>query len=129
MKYLILTQNSVEYASQISTELWNLRYPQSVRQGDEVTTMFCGWVVKPDQSAVAMAFPDEDLNVHEAANMQPLIDLITTGLPSEMSEEVATHLNNLDLIEGRKIENVLPPIYANNLKTVEQMSGWFNEQE
>jgi hypothetical protein len=130
MKYLILSQNSLEYAKEISTELWNLRYPQSLRTGGETTSRYCGWVIKPDQSAIALAFPkDDDLHVHPEADMQPLIDLIKQGLPSNLAERVAIHLNNLDLIEGRKIEDLLPSLFADNLKEADEMADWFSVED
>jgi hypothetical protein len=124
MKYLILTQKSTEYAEAISSELWKISKPPQYWQENDVTTMYCGHVVHSD-GRVALAFPDVGLVIHRDADVQPLITLITQGLPSNLAEGVANHLNNLDQIEGRMIEDVLPPLYANNLKTKEQMSGWF----
>lgn len=129
MKHLILTQNSVEYAQSISEELWKIRKPAS-HVGD-VTNLYCGYITHSD-GRVALAFPDETLKIHQDANMQPLIDLITQGLTEQQASGVADHINGLTS-QGEDalpltIDNVLPSLYSDNLKehSFMESDGWFN---
>jgi len=132
MEYLNLTQASIEYAQLISRSIWSARYPEDIRQGDEVTDSYCAYIVHPVSGDVALCFPDEEIPVHPMRKLQPLIDIITAPLPEEMQQEVADHLLNFDWENTPStIDNLLPPIYANNLMTKEQAEaqGWFEEVE
>lgn len=131
MKYLILTQPSTAYADHISEEIWNIRYPQSVRRGNETTTKYCGHIVHPSSNNVALAFPDEVLQVHPQASFQALIDLISPeGHP--LRDSNTAHFDNLmprdENDPPMTIDVVLPPEYADNLKDKQFMAdnGWFS---
>lgn len=134
MKYLILTQPSIEYAKAVSGAIWQARYPDEVRDGDEATHYYCGWIVHPQSGDVALAFPDENLIVHPMRKLQPLVDIIKAPLPENEKQAIQDHFDNLfPREEGDPpltIENVLPSLYAGNLKTHAQMDalGWFKNE-
>ena len=132
MKYLNLTQASIEYAKMISKAIWSARYPEEVRSGDEVTSMYCAPIVHPETNNVALCFPDEEMPVHPMRKIGPLLAVITAPLPEEMQAEVASHLENFDWENTPTIiENLLPPLYSANLMTDSQAlaDGWFETEE
>lgn len=131
MKYLNLTQTSTQYADLISEAIWQARYPSEVRLGGEVTSKYCGYIVHPTSGHVALVFPDEVIPVHPMRKIQPLLDIITAPLDEQTASEVSAHFNNFDWENTpTTIENLLPPLYADNLKTQDQMEalGWFNNE-
>ena len=132
MKYLNLTQASIQYAQLVSSAIWSARYPEDVRVGGEVTSSYCGYIVHPETSNVALCFPDEVIPVHPMRNIAPLLAVITAPLPEEMRAEVAAHLENYDWENvPTTIENLLPSLYLENLMTHEQaeLLGWFGAQQ
>jgi len=132
MKYLILTQPSIEYAELVSQCIWIARYPEEVRLGGEQTQYYCGYIVHPSSGDIALVFPDEPLVVHPMRKLQPLVDTIKAPLPEEEKQNIQDHFDGLFPREtALYIDDALPPIFASNLKTREQMesAGWFNSGE
>ena len=129
MKYLILTKNSQSYAEGISREFWKLRRPAGFWSDNDITSRYCASIVH-DDGRVALELPSEFIAIHIDANVQPLIDLITEGLPQETRDSIAGHLNRMDRNKGNKIEDMLPIEFKNNLKDHEYMDtdGWFNNE-
>lgn len=133
MKYLILTQPNIDYAKAVSGAIWQARYPDEVRAGDEQTQYYCGWITHPISGDVAITFPDEPLKVHPMRKLQPLVDIIKTPLPENEKQAIQDHFDNLfPREEGDPpltIENVLPSLYSDNLKTRQEMGylNWFSE--
>lgn len=133
MKYLNLTQASIQYAEMVSTAIWSARYPEEVRQGGEVTNSYCGHIVHPKSGHIALVFPDEIIPVHPMRKIQPLLDVILAPLQDpEAQAEVSAHLLEFDWENTpTTIENLLPPIYAANLMTREEAeaAGWLTASE
>lgn len=128
MKYLILPQNSEDYADQISTQIWKIRKP-AVSESD-TTQKYCGHIMHSD-GRVALVFPDESLKIHPDCDLSSLSTLIQAAYSDQVIKDlVAEHFDNLlPLPEDSlsDIETLLPKPFAANLKDKDFIvnDGWF----
>jgi hypothetical protein len=130
MKYLILTQPSEEYAQAISAEIWKISKPPQFWEQNDVTSSYCGHIVHPESGDVALTFPSEPVKVHADCDVEPLVELVSAPLTEEMINDFRAQLNALKG-DSALIEDVLPPVFAANLRDKEHMqsNGWFEGDE
>jgi len=127
MRYLNLNTNSIQFAEMVNMALWCARYPTNIRHGNEVTNKYCGHIVHPVSGLVALSMPDQVIPVHPQRDVQPLIDVLTTGMPQEIIDAVNSHFASFDWENTvTTIENLLPSVFASQLLTQEQVmqDGW-----
>lgn len=125
MRYLILTQPSVQYAAGISAHLQRLARPDHVRDPADVTLYRYGWITHPVSGDVALTWPDEAIPVHAEAPTS-LVDEIAGALTAEeatqMRSDIETH-------RGSSVDPLLflPGSLSGNLRTKAEMdaAGWF----
>lgn len=127
MNYLVLSTPSEPYAAAISSALWGLARPPAVRKPED-TQNYTSWIVKPDESAVALFVPDDTRPVHPAADLQPLLDLMA---PAITDAELTAITEAVESARGGRIRfkslvEASPSLSA-NLRTKAQLEadGWF----
>jgi len=125
--YLILTQNSTDYAKAWSRALYRLSRPDHVRDPADVTLYLCGWITHPD-GRVALDLGDADCPVHAEADTAAF----TRDLPVSASDRSKAKAG----LDGRKggrarVTDLLPDGLKGNLRTREEMEadGWFPDPE
>lgn len=130
MKYLILSQDSEEYAKQLSTLVFNLIVPLSIRDSGQTTTELYPWIKHPTTGRVAIVVPDlakdREIYIHPDADVNHVIDILEVQLPvSEINKLRA----DVDFYRGDRIDiaAVLPQTFFSQVVTEAAMEadGWF----
>ena len=71
-QYLILSQNSTNYALAVSAKIWKLSSPDADTNPRKTTKYWTGYIVHAD-GRVALVIPDDDtIRVHAAADADDL---------------------------------------------------------
>ena len=126
--FIILSQNSEAYAQAISGLIWAISRPVSARSQDDVTSLYCSWLVHSD-GRVALKLPNTDsVPIHPGCDATALVDTIRAAiLPAEADALESTINTN----KGSRVNPVdlLPASLASQERTHDQMKedGWFSE--
>lgn len=125
-KYLILEdyngKTSLQRAKGISKELHSLSRPRNVRDVNDVSNYMFGWIKHPTQELYALeVIMDYDILVHPSNNLSDLIAL----LDNVTLAEIQTLSGYINANANAKIpfQSIIPS--SSNVKTKEQMVGWF----
>lgn len=129
--YLILSSPSIEYAEDLSRELWMLARPRGISD-NETSQFFCGWYTHPTSGKVALGPVDDLLNIHELADVDSFSGLIYAEVNSSDNSRI-----NQDIYSGRggsvNVYELLGATgsFADNTRTREQLEtqGWFPTEE
>lgn len=126
--YLVLSIASEVYAESISSALWSISIPPSIKSGHH-TILYTSWVVHPLDASVALYVPDETQPVHTDADIDSLMSVITAAITTDESNAIRTAIGSRkgSTISFLEILQASPSL-APNLKTREQMEtdGWFS---
>lgn len=126
MIYLVLSQNSTDYAAAISELIWSLSRPPSARNPADVSRYYCGWIEHAD-GRVALVMPDADSQpIHADADGQAIAE--TLPIPQAEKDALAAaieaakggRVNPVDMIPASLTANVLTQAEA-------EADGWFDE--
>lgn len=127
--HLILSTPSLDYAKQVSHELWMLARPRQFSAA-ETSQYYCGTFKHPNEDKVAIGPIDGFQNVHKDADETSFVDLIGDALTE--GERLAI-INAINVAKGGKIamSEIIgaSPSLSPNLVTRDQMQdlGWFDE--
>ena len=115
MQYLILNNQSEEYAQAISRFIYAMSRPNL----DGITQYFWSWITHPITNEIALCITDDDIPIHPEANANLLVDLIR----SQITEQEAEALESLINQGGRvKPAEHIPNSLIDNLKTEEEFN-------
>ena len=125
-QYLILSQNSTNYAQAVSAKIWKLASPDVDTNHRKTTKYWTGYIVHLD-GRVALVIPDDDsIRVHASADADDLPNSLT-GI---LTPSARTKLRD-DIIANRgkaaRISLFVPLEKFGNVRTKQQMQadGWF----
>lgn len=124
--YLILSQNSTNYAQAVSAKIWKLASPDADTNPRKTTKYWTGYIVHSD-GRVALVIPNDDsIRVHASADADDLPNALTGVL----TPAARTKLRD-DIVSNRgksaRVSVLIPTEKVGNLRTKEQMTadGWF----
>ena len=128
--YLVLSVPDLEYAKDISHELWMITRPRTVST-NETTQYFCGTFMHNDGSQVAIGPINQTQPVHVDADEIALVDLIDAAIFASDRQYI---IDSINAAKGSTInvQSVLEGTSLSaNLKTYAELTtdGWFPEIE
>ena len=125
-QYLILSQNSTNYALAVSAKIWKLSSPDADTNPRKTTKYWTGYIVHAD-GRVALVIPDDDtIRVHAAADADDLpnslIGILTPAARAKLRDDILANRGKV-----ARVSVLIPTEKVGNVRTKAQMQadGWF----
>lgn len=136
MKYFILSvlgDDGEKYAKLLSTLVFNIIRPISVKDPDDMTTELYPWIRHWETGEVAITIPDSaegrKIYTHPKSDISPVIESLQVELPQS---EINKLINDIDKFRGQTIDiaSVLPISLLKSIKSEDEMKeeGWFYDK-